>query len=135
MEAAHLFAEVLLRTLLFSYTISIGVLSELRTLEPILPPLQQHVAGGVNSAGHLWEPVPRSTCLPLIHAKDMDRLTKPHLLSDDDWKDRDGKVRAKDGGEQASFSAPVQSSAQNVTENHSLPLLGNGFFWEYIGQL
>lgn len=58
-----------------------------------MPPLQHHVAGGVKSAGHLWEHVPQPTGLPLIQAKDMDRLTKPRLLSDNDWKDRDGKVR------------------------------------------
>ncbi|KFO87481.1 hypothetical protein N320_02645, partial [Buceros rhinoceros silvestris] len=46
----------------------------------------------VKSVGHLWERVPQSSGLPHIQAKNVDRLTKPRLLSDDDWKDRDGKI-------------------------------------------
>ncbi|XP_035177746.1 TOG array regulator of axonemal microtubules protein 2 isoform X2 [Oxyura jamaicensis] len=65
---------------------------ELRTLEPILPIPQHHVACNVKSAGHLYEPVPTLTGLPLSQAKEMDHLTSPHLLRDDDWKDSNGRI-------------------------------------------
>ncbi|NXJ42737.1 TGRM2 protein, partial [Ciconia maguari] len=66
---------------------------ELQTLEPVLPALQHRVVGGVKSAGHLCEPVSQLTGLPLSQAKDMDHLMSPCLLSDDDLKDNNGRIR------------------------------------------
>ncbi|NXJ04977.1 TGRM2 protein, partial [Odontophorus gujanensis] len=65
---------------------------ELRTLEPILPIPQQRVACSVKSAGHLYEPVPPLTDLPLSQAKEMDHLSSPRFLKDDDWKDNNGRI-------------------------------------------
>ncbi|KAI6071497.1 TOG array regulator of axonemal microtubules protein 2 isoform X1 [Aix galericulata] len=65
---------------------------ELRTLEPILPIPQHHVACSVKSAGHLYEPVATLTGLPLSQAKEMDHLMSPRLLRDDDWKDSNGRI-------------------------------------------
>ncbi|OXB82822.1 UNVERIFIED_CONTAM: hypothetical protein H355_010392 [Colinus virginianus] len=65
---------------------------ELRTLEPILPIPQQRVACSVKSAGHLYEPVPPLTDLPLSQAKEMDHLSSPRLLKDYDWKDSNGRI-------------------------------------------
>ncbi|XP_009871487.1 PREDICTED: LOW QUALITY PROTEIN: protein FAM179A-like [Apaloderma vittatum] len=65
---------------------------ELRTLEPILPVLQHHVVDAVKSAGHLHEPVPPLAVLPLNQDKEMDRLMSPHLLSDDDLRDSNGRI-------------------------------------------
>ncbi|NXK50474.1 TGRM2 protein, partial [Chauna torquata] len=66
--------------------------SELRTLEPILPTPQHRVAGSVKSAGHLCEPVPPLTGLPLSQVKKMDRLVSPCPLRDDDWKNSNGRI-------------------------------------------
>ncbi|XP_068269269.1 TOG array regulator of axonemal microtubules protein 2-like [Nyctibius grandis] len=66
---------------------------ELRPLEPIWPVLQHRGVGGVKSAGHLREPVPPLTGLPLSQAKEMDHLLNPHLLSDDDLEDSNGRFR------------------------------------------
>lgn len=129
-SSTHLFAEVVC-SLLFSFTIYICVLSEPQTLEPILPVLQHRIAGGVKSAGRLCEPLPPLTGLPLSQAEEMDHRMSPRLLSDDDVKDSSGKVMTKDRGEQASFSVTVQCSAQNVTANPNLPLLGSRFSWKY----
>lgn len=137
MVVPHLFGEVIC-SLLFSYTIYVSylcVLSELQTLEPILPDLQHCGVGGMKSAGHLCEPVSPLADFPLSQAKEMDCLVSPHLLSDDELKDSNGRVRAKDKGEQPSFSVTVQCLAQNVTENYNLPLLGSRLSWEYIQQL
>ena len=131
MVIPHLFGEVIC-TLLFSYTIYFHVLSELQTLEPTLPVLQHHAVDGMKSAGHSCEPVPPLTGLPLNQAKKIDHPISPHLLSDDDLKDSNERVKAKDRGEQASFSVTVWCLAQNVTENRNLPLLGSGFSWEYV---
>ncbi|KFP60417.1 hypothetical protein N322_00019, partial [Cariama cristata] len=38
------------------------------------------------------EPVSPLTGLPLNQAKEMDRLVSPHLLSDNDSKDSNGRV-------------------------------------------
>ncbi|XP_035414594.1 TOG array regulator of axonemal microtubules protein 2 [Cygnus atratus] len=65
---------------------------ELWTLEPILPIPHHHVACSVKSAGHLYEPVPTLTGLPLSQAKGMDHLMSPRLLRDDDWKDSNGRI-------------------------------------------
>ncbi|XP_009951982.1 PREDICTED: protein FAM179A [Leptosomus discolor] len=65
---------------------------ELQTLEPVLPVLQHCGFGGVKSAGHLCEPVPLLTGLPLSQAKETDHLVSPHLLSDDDLKDSSGRI-------------------------------------------
>ncbi|KFP99523.1 Protein FAM179A, partial [Leptosomus discolor] len=46
----------------------------------------------VKSAGHLCEPVPLLTGLPLSQAKETDHLVSPHLLSDDDLKDSSGRI-------------------------------------------
>lgn len=62
----------------------------------------------MKSAGHLYEPVPTLTGLPLSQAKEMDHLTSPRLLRDDDWKDSNGRVRTMGRGEQASFSVTGQ---------------------------
>lgn len=134
MVVPHLFGEVV-SSLLFSYTIYIRVLSELKTSDPVLPVHQYHVARGVKSARRLCEPEAPFPGLPLRKAKEKDRLVSPRLLSDNDFKNRNGRVRAKDKGEQASFSITVQCLAQNVTENHNLPLLWSRFYWEYIWQL
>ncbi|NXL06699.1 TGRM2 protein, partial [Mesembrinibis cayennensis] len=74
-----------------SYTISICVL-ELQTLEPTLPVLQRHRGGDVKSAGHLCEPVPQLTDLPLSQAEEMDHLTSPRLLSDNELRDSNGRI-------------------------------------------
>ncbi|NXW45209.1 TGRM2 protein, partial [Nyctiprogne leucopyga] len=66
---------------------------ELQTLEPILPVLQHRIVGGVKSAGHLCEPLPPLTGLPLSQAKEMDHLVSPRLLRDDDLKDSNGKIQ------------------------------------------
>ncbi|KAM6367002.1 TOG array regulator of axonemal microtubules protein 2 isoform 2-T22 [Alca torda] len=66
---------------------------ELWTLEPVLPALQCHVVGGVKAAGHLCEPVPPLTHLPLSQAEKIDQLVRSRLLSDDDWKDSNGRIR------------------------------------------
>ncbi|KAM6407366.1 LOW QUALITY PROTEIN: TOG array regulator of axonemal microtubules protein 2 [Pluvialis apricaria] len=87
----HLSGEAIC-SLLFSYTIYICVLSELRTLGPVSPVLQHHGVGGVKSAGHLCEPVPPLTDFPLSQDKEMDRLVSPRLLSDDDLKDSNGRI-------------------------------------------
>ncbi|KAF1663885.1 TOG array regulator of axonemal microtubules protein 2, partial [Aptenodytes patagonicus] len=65
---------------------------ELQTLEPVLPVLQHHVGGGVKSAGHLCEPVPPLTGLPLSQAEEIDHIMSPCLLSDDDLKDSNGRI-------------------------------------------
>lgn len=134
MVVLHLFGEVIC-TSLFSYTSYIHVLLELQTLAPVLPVLKHQPVGGMKSPRRLCEPVPQLTGLPPSQAEKMDHLMSAPLLSDDDLKDSNGRVRAKDRGEQASFSVSVQCLAQNVTENHSLPLLGSGFSWEYIWKL
>lgn len=131
MVVLHLFGEVIC-TSLFSYTNYIHVSLELQTLEPVLPVLQHQTVGGMKSPRHLCEPVPQLTDLPLSQAEKMDHLTSAPLLSDDDLKDSNGRVRAKDRGEQAFFSVSVQCLAQNDTENHNLPSSGSGFSWEYI---
>ncbi|XP_063184566.1 TOG array regulator of axonemal microtubules protein 2 [Chroicocephalus ridibundus] len=64
---------------------------ELRTPEPLSPALQ-HCVGGVKPAGHLCEPLPPLTHLPLIQAKETDQLVRSHLLSDDDSKDSNGRI-------------------------------------------
>ncbi|KGL88680.1 Protein FAM179A, partial [Charadrius vociferus] len=46
----------------------------------------------VKSAGHLCEPVPPLTDFPLSHVKEMDRLMSPHLLSDEELKDSNGRI-------------------------------------------
>ncbi|KFP77822.1 Protein FAM179A, partial [Apaloderma vittatum] len=46
----------------------------------------------VKSAGHLHEPVPPLAVLPLNQDKEMDRLMSPHLLSDDDLRDSNGRI-------------------------------------------
>ncbi|XP_010168460.1 TOG array regulator of axonemal microtubules protein 2, partial [Antrostomus carolinensis] len=66
---------------------------ELQTLEPILPVLQRRNVGGVKSAGHLCEPLPPLTGLPLSQAKETDHLMSPRLPSDDDLKDSNGKIQ------------------------------------------
>ncbi|KAM6086727.1 TOG array regulator of axonemal microtubules protein 2 [Theristicus caerulescens] len=65
---------------------------ELQTLEPTLPVLQHHGGDGVKSAGHLCEPVPQLTDLPLSQAEEMDHLTSPRLLSDDELRDSNGRI-------------------------------------------
>ncbi|KAF1435155.1 TOG array regulator of axonemal microtubules protein 2, partial [Spheniscus magellanicus] len=64
---------------------------ELQTLEPV-PVLQHHVGGGMKSAGHLCEPVPPLTGLPLSQAEEIDHIMSPCLLSDDDLKDSNGRI-------------------------------------------
>ncbi|KAF1473938.1 TOG array regulator of axonemal microtubules protein 2, partial [Eudyptula minor novaehollandiae] len=64
---------------------------ELQTLEPV-PVLQHHVGGGMKSAGHLCEPVPPLTGLPLSQAEEIDHIVSPCLLSDDDLKDSNGRI-------------------------------------------
>ncbi|KAF1649226.1 TOG array regulator of axonemal microtubules protein 2, partial [Eudyptes chrysocome] len=64
---------------------------ELPTLEPV-PVLQHHVGGGMKSAGHLCEPVPPLTGLPLSQAEEIDHIMSPCLLSDDDLKDSNGRI-------------------------------------------
>jgi len=83
---------------------------------------------GVESARHLCEPVPPLKGLPHSQGKEMDHVVSSCLLSDDDdFKDSSGRVRAKDRGGQASFTVTVQCLAQQVPENHNLPLLGSRF--------
>ncbi|NXC39322.1 TGRM2 protein, partial [Penelope pileata] len=65
---------------------------ELRTLEPILPIPQHRIACSMKSAGHLYEPVPPLTGLPLSQAKETDHLLSPRLLKDDDWKESNGRI-------------------------------------------
>lgn len=64
----------------------------------------------MKSVGHLHEPVPLLADLPLSQAKEMDHLSSPRLLNDDDWKDSNGRVRAAGRGEQASVSMSVTAS-------------------------
>ncbi|KAF1582976.1 TOG array regulator of axonemal microtubules protein 2, partial [Eudyptes moseleyi] len=64
---------------------------ELPTLEPV-PVLQHHVGGGMKPAGHLCEPVPPLTGLPLSQAEEIDHIMSPCLLSDDDLKDSNGRI-------------------------------------------
>ncbi|NXI68989.1 TGRM2 protein, partial [Anseranas semipalmata] len=66
--------------------------SELRTLEPILPIPQHHVVCSMKSAGHLYEPVPPLTGLPLSQAKEVDHPVSSRLLRDDDRKDNNGRI-------------------------------------------
>lgn len=134
MVVPHLFGKMI-SSLLLSYTIYIRVLSEVQTLDSILPALQHRVARDVNSARHLCEPVAPLPSLPPRQAKETSHCVRPRLLSVDDFKISNEKVRAKDRGEQASFSMTVQCLAQNVTENHNLPLSWSRFYLEYIWQL
>lgn len=93
----------------------IHISSEFRTLEHILPIPQHRVACSMKSVGRLCEPVPPLADLPLSQAKEMDHLSSPCLLKDDDWKDSSGRVRAVGRGEQVSFSMSVIAS---VTKCH-----------------
>lgn len=97
-----------------------------------MPVLEHQPVGDMKSPRCLCEPVPQLTGLPLSQAEKMDHLMSAPLLSDDDLKDSNGRVRTKDRGEQAYFSVSVQCLAQNDTENHNLPPSGSGFSWEYI---
>lgn len=99
----------------FSNTMHIHISSEFRTLEHILPIPQHRVACSMKSVGRLCEPVPPLADLPLSQAKEMDHLSSPCLLKDDDWKDSSGRVRAVGRGEQVSFSMSVIAS---VTKCH-----------------
>ncbi|XP_042751208.1 TOG array regulator of axonemal microtubules protein 2 [Lagopus leucura] len=65
---------------------------EFRTLEHILPIPQHRVACSMKSVGRLCEPVPPLADLPLSQAKEMDHLSSPCLLKDDDWKDSSGRI-------------------------------------------
>ncbi|NXL66451.1 TGRM2 protein, partial [Chordeiles acutipennis] len=88
---------------------------ELQTLQPILPVLQHRIVGGVKSAGHLCEPLPPLTGLPLSQAREMDHLMSPHLLSDDDLKDSNGKIRVT-----------LSKSAQKKIQQKRMELLCRG---------
>ncbi|XP_049689841.1 TOG array regulator of axonemal microtubules protein 2 [Accipiter gentilis] len=66
---------------------------ELQTVEPILPVLEHQPVGDMKSPRRLCEPVPQLTGLPLIQAKKMDHLMSAPLLSDDDLKDSNGRIR------------------------------------------
>ncbi|KAM6432585.1 TOG array regulator of axonemal microtubules protein 2 [Rhynochetos jubatus] len=61
-----------------------------RALDLILP-VQHHVVPDVKSAECLCEPLPLIT-FTLIQAKETDHLMNPHLPSDDDLEDRNGKI-------------------------------------------
>ncbi|XP_068252419.1 TOG array regulator of axonemal microtubules protein 2-like [Nyctibius grandis] len=82
---------------------------ELRPLEPIWPVLQNRDVGGVQAAGYLREPVPPLTGLPLSQAKEMDHLMNPHLLSDDDLKDSNGRIHVT-----------LSKSAQKKIQQHRM---------------
>ncbi|CAM9858963.1 unnamed protein product [Bubo scandiacus] len=67
---------------------------ELQTLEPIMPVLQHRVDGGLKSSGHLCETVlPPLRGPPLRQIKEVDHLMNPSLLSDDDLKYSNGRIR------------------------------------------
>ncbi|KAM9563207.1 LOW QUALITY PROTEIN: TOG array regulator of axonemal microtubules protein 2 [Guaruba guarouba] len=63
----------------------------LHTHEPILPALQHHVGGGMKPDRELREPVALLR-LPHIQAKEMDHLMSPHLQSDANSKDSNGRI-------------------------------------------
>ncbi|XP_071663362.1 TOG array regulator of axonemal microtubules protein 2-like [Patagioenas fasciata] len=92
MVVRHLFGKVL-SSLLLSYTIYILVLSEVQTLEPILPPIKHRVARDVKSARRLHEPVVPLPSLPLRQAKETNHRERPRLLSVDDFKISNEKIR------------------------------------------
>ncbi|XP_066401720.1 TOG array regulator of axonemal microtubules protein 2-like [Molothrus aeneus] len=82
------------------------------------------IFGALKSARHLQESLLPFPGFPLSQAKEMDHPSSPGRM-----RDNSGKVRNKDRDKQTSF--PVAVYAQNVTENHNLPLLGGwGFSWE-----
>ncbi|XP_074899244.1 TOG array regulator of axonemal microtubules protein 2-like [Buteo buteo] len=66
---------------------------ELQTLAPVLPVLKHQPVGGMKSPRRLCEPVPQLTGLPPSQAEKMDHLMSAPLLSDDDLKDSNGRIR------------------------------------------
>ncbi|XP_071663376.1 TOG array regulator of axonemal microtubules protein 2-like [Patagioenas fasciata] len=66
---------------------------EVQTLEPILPPIKHRVARDVKSARRLREPVVPLPSLPLRQAKETNHRERPRLLSVDDFKISNEKIR------------------------------------------
>ncbi|XP_064914764.1 TOG array regulator of axonemal microtubules protein 2 isoform X4 [Columba livia] len=66
---------------------------EVQTLEPILPALQHRVAHDVKSARRLREPVAPLPSLPTRQAKETSHRVRPRLLSVDDFKISNEKIR------------------------------------------
>ncbi|KAK2531918.1 hypothetical protein Q9233_005578 [Columba guinea] len=66
---------------------------EVQTLEPILPALQHRVARDVKSARRLREPVAPLPSLPPRQAKETSHRVRPRLLSVDDFKISNEKIR------------------------------------------
>ena len=78
------------------------------------------------SARDLHKPLFPAPGLPVITAKETDHPTGPGLTRDKDFRDVFDQVRDKDRDEQTSFAVAVLCLAQNVPDNHNLPVLGDG---------
>ncbi|XP_064914799.1 TOG array regulator of axonemal microtubules protein 2-like isoform X4 [Columba livia] len=94
---------------------------EVQTLEPILPALQHRVARDVKSARRLREPVAPLPNLPPRQAKETSHRVRPRLLSVDDFKISNEKIRVV-----------LCKSPQEKIDQQQMRAMGYQLLQEYI---